>query len=122
MKSFTSKVVDKREDIVFELDGDKFYFTPVKQTTQLIGMLNVRGDSAEADIERIGSMLDWLAAGLDRKYYKAYQKDSSVKPGPDSQWGKLLDKLADPDDPLELDTLSDVITWLMGEVSGRPTT
>lgn len=122
-KQFTSKIVEKRDDIEFEIDGTKFYFKPVKQSTQLIKMLTVRGKGPEAEMERVASMLDWLAYGLDREYYKAYKKDPEhAVPGPDSQWQKLLDKLEDPDDPLELETVTEIITYLMEEITGRPTT
>lgn len=121
-KSFNSKPASRKVDIEFELDGEKFYFKPVKQSTQLVQMLQVKGDSTEADFERVGALLDWLAAGLDRDYYKAYQKDPNAKPAEGSQWKRLLDRLQDPDDELEFDTVVDVINWLQGEISGNPTT
>jgi hypothetical protein len=122
VKQFNSKTQENKAVIEFELDGHTYYFTPVKQSTQLVKLLTVKTKGMEADLERVGSMFDWLAAGLDREYYKAYQKDPDAQPAEDSQWKHLMGRLEDPDDNLELDTVTEVITWLMGEVSGRPTT
>ncbi len=121
-KSFTSKAPEKRDAIEFELQGEVFWFEPVKQSTQLIRLMTIRGHSNEADLDRAGTMLDWLAAGLDREFYKKWQKDPNAVPEADSQWAKLLDMLGDPDNDLELDAVTDAIQWLMGEVAGRPTT
>lgn len=123
-KSFESKPQSEefRKPIEFVLQGETFVFSPVKPSTQLIRLFTIKGKSQDAEIERAGSMLDWLAAGLDREYYKAWQKDQDLVASEGSQWKKLLDMLGDPDNPLELETVTEVITWLMGEVAGRPTT
>lgn len=122
MKQFNSKAPEERAVISFELDGHTYHFTPVKQSTQLIKLVTVKSKGTEGDLERVGAMFDWLAAGLDRDYYKAYQKDPEAEPADDSQWKHLIGRLEDPDDNLELETVTEVITWLMGEVAGRPTT
>lgn len=122
MKSFSSKPSVNNAVIEFELQDEKFFFTPVKQSTQLVSLMTIRGRDTEADLERAGTMLDWLAAGLDREYYKAWKKDPTLLPAEGSQWKKLLDMLGDPDNDLELDAVTEAIQWLMGEVSGRPTT
>lgn len=121
-KSFNSKPVQRKADIEFELDGEKYYFKPVKQSAQLVQLLQVKGNDPDADMQRVGTLLDWLAAGLDREYYKEYQKDPNAQPREGSQWKRLLDRLQDPDDELEFETVVDVVNWLMGEVSGNPTT
>lgn len=121
-KSFNSKPSTRKADIEFDLDGRKFYFKPVKQSTSLISMVQVRGDDMDADMERVGALLDWLIAGLDREYYKAYQKDPNTELPETSQWKVILDRLKDPDDELEFDTVVEITNWLMSESSGNPTT
>lgn len=121
-KSFSSKAPEKQDVIEFELQGETFHFTPVKASTQLIKLMTIRGKGNEADLERAGTMLDYLAAGLDREFYKRWGKDPDAVPAEGSQWQKLLDMLNDPDNDLELDAVTDAIQWLMGEASGRPTT
>lgn len=124
MKSFESKPQSEefRKPIEFTLQGEVFSFLPVKPSAQLIRLFTIRGKSQDAEIERVGSMFDWLAAGLDRQYYRAWQKDPDLAPEEGSQWKKLLDMLGDPDNPLELEIVTETITWLMGEVAARPTT
>lgn len=124
MKSFESKPQSEefKKPIEFQLQNETFSFAPVKPSTQLIRLFTIRGKSQDAEIERVGSMFDWLAAGLDRDYYRAWQKDPDLVAPEGSQWKKLLDMLGDPDNPLELETVTETITWLMGEVSARPTT
>lgn len=122
MKSFTSKPTELSAPIKFELDGKWYTFNAPKTTTQIVAMMSVKGKGFEADLERAGSMLVWLSNGLDRKH-----ETRKGVPGHEDfvegcQSCEIAARLADPDDNLELDTVMEIISELMAEVSSRPTT
>jgi hypothetical protein len=124
MKAFTSKPTEVRKPIEFELDGTEYTFNPPKTTSQLVSMMQVKGNDVTADLERANAMLVWLSHGLNREHEPNPRKKS---PGHDTfvedcQSCDILSRLEDPDDPLELDTVMEVISHLMEKVSGRPTT
>ncbi len=97
-KTFTSaRQRISTEPIEFELDGDTYSFTPQKTTALAVSGLN--GGS-----EQIKGQLNWLGAGLS-----------------DEQAKKILDRLLDPADDLELVTVIQIVGFLLGEMAGRPT-
>lgn len=125
MKSFSTKSIDAGGVIEFELDGDVYQFNPPKTATSFAAIMQIKGDSNEANIARLAAMFMWLGQGLNREH--------QTRTGRKAQPGHLSyvegctvcllnDRLEDPDDDLEVSDVVDKITWLMGEVSGRPTT
>lgn len=89
----------RRETIHFVLDGEEFDFTPQKQAG--IALAVVDGDQTEM----MRSMFDWLSDGL-----------------PEDQSQRIIDRLKDPEDDLDIDQLGDLISGLQDEIAGRPTT
>lgn len=122
MKAFTSKPTEVQKDIDFELDGTHYTFNPPKTTTQIVAIMQVKGSGTEADLQRAGAMLVWLSNGLNREHEPRKGKGGHDDFVEDCQSCQIDARLSDPDDVLELETVMEVITFLMEEVSGRPTT
>lgn len=122
MKTFTSKPTDLLNDIDFELDGKHYTFKPPKTTTQIVGMMQVKGRGFEADLARAGQMLVWLSHGLNRDHEARKGTAGHEEYVEGCQSCDVSARLADPDDELELEMVMEVIAYLMEEVSGRPTT
>lgn len=122
MKAFTSKPADLLKDIDFELDGKHYSFKPPKTTTQIVGMMQVKGRGFEADLARAGQMLVWLSYGLDRDHETRKGVEGHEEYVEGCQSCDISARLGDPDDALELEMVMEVIAWLMEQVSGRPTT
>jgi hypothetical protein len=123
MKNFETKPSKRGADIDFDLDGETFTFSPPKQAALMLGMVEGASEKgALATFLPIGSMFSWLATGLNKEH-----EGSRKKPGHDSyvegcQACRIHERLTDPDDDLDLDQVTEVINWLLGEASGRPTT
>lgn len=122
MKAFTSKPTDLLKQIDFELDGKHYSFQPPKTTTQIVGMMQVKGRGFDADLQRAGQMLVWLSHGLNREHETRKGVAGHEEYVENCQSCDISARLADPDDELELEMVMEVITFLMEEVSGRPTT
>lgn len=122
MKAFTSKPTDLLKDVDFELDGKHYSFKPPKTTTQIVGMMQVRGRGFDADLQRANQMLIWLSNGLNREHESRKGKAGHEEHVEGCQSCDIAARLVDPDDALELEMVMEVIAWLMEEVSGRPTT
>lgn len=130
-KQFTT---EKRqpETIVFSIDDDEFHFTPVKVAPAMLPVLDPKSrrnrgarpsangdgpsdddgeneDEATATAREDQSMTQaawqWLYDGL-----------------PDEEWDRLVGRLRDPEDGLDLQDVVGVVRWLMGQATGRPTT
>lgn len=99
MSKFTT-AAKARTAITFELDGDEFTFTPPKQASMILPMLD-----GEDDLAVVRAGLHWLGDGLDEK-----------------QNEYLMNRLKDPKDDFDLPDLQPVIEWLIEEAAGeRPT-
>lgn len=90
----------RTEPIPFELDGREILYTPQKTANSILPMLDE--DATEADSLR--AEIAWFENGLDAD---------------DAQW--IEDRLRDPDDDFDMDTLSSIIKALFRQVNGRPT-
>lgn len=84
--------------LTFTLDGRKFKFQPPKTTAIWLASNDPMDD-------RVRVQLDWLSAGLSDE---------------DSEF--LVGRLKDYDDPLTPVVLIDVVSGLIEEAAGRPTT
>lgn len=122
MKAFTSRPTEVQKELDFELDGQHYTFNPPKTTTQIVAMMQVRGSDTSADLQRAGAMLRWFASGLDRSHEPRKGRGGHLDFVQDCQACQINSRLEDPDDPLELDTVMELIAWLTEQVSGRPTT
>lgn len=123
MRNFETQPTKRGQDIKFQLDGEEFVFTPPKQSALLLAMVEGAGDKGTlANFVPIGSMFSWLAAGLDKTH-----EGSRKKPGHDNyvegcQACRIHERLVDLDDDLDIEQVTEVINWLLAEVTGRPTT
>lgn len=81
--------------IEFTLDGRVFVFTPPKLAGAMLAAL-------ESDDN--GEVLDWFASGLS-------EEDETF----------ITNRLRDPDDDFDIDSLSVIVQSLVERVVGRPT-
>jgi hypothetical protein len=121
LKSYTS---ERQEGYEFEreIDGEKFVFRPKKKSSAFVRMLTVdRNDDTKA-IGYAQAQLEFLEDSLDRTHRKTKKQPGH---GQDSVEGcqacRMYDRLNDDDDPLALETLFEVASDLMGDMSSRPT-
>lgn len=102
VKSFKTEK-RKVETYEFELDGEKFRFTPNKTASFMLPILE-EDDSSKMEMIATKGQFDWLHNGLTKAQSK-----------------KIIDRLKDPKDDLDVDLLLDIIDWLQDEVSGKAT-
>lgn len=101
-KPLAFKTAKRRKDpIPFDLDGEEYTFTPPKNAMMVLPMIEENSGDAEA----LRGMFDWLGAGLSQE-----------------EADRILERLKDPQDDLDFDTVAEVIEGLMEEIGGRPTT
>lgn len=86
-------------------EPDKYVFTPPKQAMMILSMLDSVGDPGEEGLGATRAMFDWLSEGLSTE-----END------------RLIGRLKDPADDLDIDSLGDIIKGILSVVSGRPTT
>lgn len=91
----------RKEPIPFVLDGEEYEFTPQKNSLLVMPSMGEDLDGSE----ELRGIFDWLGAGL-----------------PDEQEQRIITRLKDPEDDLDLDMLNKVASALIEEISGRPTT
>lgn len=91
----------RKEPIPFTLDGEEYEFTPQKNSVLVMPSMSDDKDGTE----ELRGIFDWLGAGL-----------------PDEQEQRLIERLKDPEDDLDLDMLSEIVSGLIEEIGGRPTT
>lgn len=91
-----------REPITFDLEGSKheYSFVPDKQASMVLPMLD-----AESDLDAAKSAFQWLDRGLS-----------------EADRAHISNRLKDPEDDLDIDTVEEVVTALVEEAAGRPTT
>jgi hypothetical protein len=99
MKIFETAKRSLGEPIDFQIDDDKFTFTPVSTTSIYISSL--MGHDLHSQTR---TQLNWLSAGL-----------------PEDQAQRILDRLLDPEDYLDVQYLDSIVAWLIKEMAGRPT-
>lgn len=117
MKTF-SGTASKSQPIEFELNGKTYTFAPTKKASVLMALLVAGGKSEFKEMDRISQLLDWFSNGLNKDHNKKH--DAHVE---GCQACDIQARLADVDDDLDFDTVIEVTSWLMGEVSGAvPTT
>lgn len=91
----------RTEPTTFTLDGETYEFTPPKTAGMVLDFIGANG---AGEVTAVKSLFDWLGDGL-----------------PDEQMEHLTSRLRDPDDDLDIDTLSDVARSLIEAVAARPT-
>ena len=113
-KTFTP-AVRKREAIEFDIPrGDEpeiYHFTPPKIAGAMMPVLDpgaVQSDDEDEDAGGKVSMTQatwsWLRKGL-----------------PAEEYDRLMERIQDEDEDLDVPDVAQVVRWLMGQVTGRPT-
>jgi len=96
----------KKKPIPFAIDEDEYVFTPPKVATIATDLFDdLDSDDETRATSSARAAFDWLSNGL-----------------PEKQAERIKTRLKDPDDDLDLPDIVEVIKWLLGKVSGRPTT
>jgi len=93
--------------IEFMIDADEFHFKPPKRISLVldsIGMTDGSDEDIDPRLAPVKSMFDWLGQGL-----------------PDEESDRLIQRMRDPHDDLDIDDVADIVKWLMEQVAGRPT-
>lgn len=106
-KQFTTSGRGSRKPITFRLDDDTYTFTPPKVAGIVLDLFDVTVTPGEEEAARSAARgaFDWLSSGL-----------------PEEESERIIGRLRDPDDPLDLPDVVEVIKWLLEKVSGRPPT
>lgn len=116
MRVFTSKDSDPQEPIPFEADGKQYSFTPSKKV-DLLNVLLVPGKGATKELDRTSQILNWFSKGLNKDHNEKHDNWTA-----DCQACDIEKRINDDDDKLKKETILEIATWLIGEVSGsRPT-
>lgn len=100
MKAFTTPERN-REPIKFELDEREVRFRPPKTAGIIVGMFEDDGDN---EVRPAKAAMDWFADGLSDE---------------DEDW--IIGRLKDPEDSFDLPDLTEIIKWLVGKATARPT-
>jgi hypothetical protein len=97
--------VRRAEPITFKLGGDdhEYKFTPPKSAVMLMPVLAATDGNMGVNMTK--STFDWLGQGLS-----------------ESDNEHMIARLRDPEDDLDIDTLSTVVEKLSEKVAARPTT
>ena len=85
------------DPITFKIDGEEYVFTPPKTAPAMFDMFD---GTPEAK-----ATFDWLGDGLA-----------------EGQTDRLIARLRNKEDDFDIVNLEPIVKWLMGKVSGRPTT
>lgn len=100
MKIFTTAARRQPDYVLeFELDDEKYHFTPPKTTGVYLASIGGNGN------DQLKAQLDWLEAGLE-----------------EDEAARLRARLFDPADDLEVINIMEVVGWLLQEMTDRPTT
>lgn len=117
IKSFVTDPSKQGAAIEFELDGETYKFTPTKTDTMFVGFMASR--RSKNVLDTLNAQWGWFANGLNADHEADEAHDGTVK---DCQACRIFTRLQDPKDVLTLATVDSAVNWLLGEVSGRPTT
>jgi hypothetical protein len=121
LKTFSSKRYE-RVTFPFDLEGKTYYATPGKETDVQLALMNGAGAAdVPAQVRMQNGLLAWLLKSISPAHIKGFET-AHTAPVPECAACEIMDRLADDNDPLELETLLDVANWLIGELGKRPTT
>lgn len=85
-------------------DPDLFHFTPGKQAAQFLDVIDAEDDDEGGKVAAAQGNWAWFRNGL-----------------PGDEYDRLVARLRDDDDPLDVDQIAEIISWLMGKAAKRPT-
>lgn len=86
-------------------DGHEYVFTPPKSAVMMMPVIDANAASDNAGIDITKATFNWLGEGLS-----------------DEDHDRILTRLRDPEDGLDVDTLADVVKALTEKVASRPST
>lgn len=99
-KTFTSEP-RTHEAVEFDLDGDTYHLTPPKIAPMLMSVASATDGGR--DIEAVRQQLAWFETGL-----------------PEEEFERLIDRLEDYEDGLDLSMIGQVFRWVVEQTTGRP--
>jgi hypothetical protein len=104
MTDLTFKVAKRRQEpITFEIEGDDhvYAFTAPKQAAMVLPMM----EQAENGLMATRAAFEWLDKGLSTE-----------------DQDRITNRLKDPDDDFDVDSLEEIVVGLVEAVGARPTT
>lgn len=115
MKKFEARDLERSAPIEFELVGKTYTARPMKKSSALMAVLvdNPKGQMKELD--RMSSILNWFQSALSKNHVMHEVPDDEC------QACDIIARLSDDDDDLSFEIVTEAATWLIGEVSSRPT-
>lgn len=117
MQTFRAKPYQSRV-LEFELAGDIYLFTTSKPSEFVLALLSTP-TGANAELFQTKHALNWLSDGLNSQHDA---DNHEAKPDSNCQVCRLQGRLLDKNDKeVDLEIVMEVVNWLIGEVSGRPT-
>lgn len=110
MKEFAvaAKAEDEDPEVVVPIKfkvGDQECLAYRPEAGQVAMMYSRMDDTLSSDGERIAAMIDFFMGLLDKDSRRVLSR-----------------RLMEREDPFEMETVSDIMDWLMEQWSGRPTT
>ena len=105
-KSFKVQDLDDLEPLSFDLGGEEFTCYPAVQGKVILDIMKIaaEGDEDTRGVLMAVSVLDFFEKVMPPEEYE--------------RLGKLME---DPKRIVELDVMSEIMSWLIEEYSGRPT-
>lgn len=118
MKTFVAKkTASTYAPIEFELAGDVYHFTGGTASDFLLGLVSA-DKGAFVMVDRTRESLNWLGAGLGPDH-DDHTAGNEVEGCEACRLQKrLMDK---KDEEVTLEVVMEVVNWLVGEISARPT-
>lgn len=126
MKELTSKRIEAKE-LQLNLDGEVYTLRPVKKSKVMVGMLAASSRSSGDDdlmsaMAAPAAMVRWFESCLSAEHHKSKKHPGHGKESVEGcQACRVIDRLGDDDDPLEIETVFEAANWVMSELSDRPT-
>ena len=116
MKNFESAIREEREDgeeagpLTFKVNGEGInkkgdpFTVPVPPTQEQVALLMSAMGRDSSGMDTMEGMTEFLRSTLNT-----------------ASWNTLRHRLANPEDPLEIDDMQDIVGWLCENVTERPT-
>lgn len=103
VKQFKTAALDKKV-ITFKIDDEEYRFAPRKVAKMFLPVLGFGDENEDTEFATIRAQFQWVMDGLDQP-----SKD------------RLMERLNDDDDGLDIDTVASIGEWLTEKVGGNPT-
>src|SRR5690554_3311600 len=113
MKTFTSRRFE-RVTFPFDLDGKTYYATPGKEAEVQLALMNGAGATDMPNqVRSTNGLLHWFYKSVAKTHVDEKLNIVHAETVPECAACEIVNRLADDNDPLEMETLLDVANWLI---------